>query len=124
MKLGLTSFQYSMLAHLESEGPLTFAELAAREHVSSGDVQRSLVVPIVLDGLVTETDHVGSDVASYALTPAGSRVLYNARAARQHRLAELIESGMDESERETLARAFSFLERLVSEPPMTGNVLP
>lgn len=75
MKLGLTSFQYSMLAHLESEGPLTFAELAAREHVSSGDVQRSLVVPIVLDGLVTETDHVGSDVASYASTPAGSRAV-------------------------------------------------
>ena len=125
---GLSSLQYSLLAHLERDGAATYEELAKRERITRIQVQSALVVPIVIDTLIEVTTTPtggGDDVLS--ITAAGRSTVERARGAREWFLRDLVENGLDELQRQQVSESLRLLETLLEPrgvPPVSGPPIP
>ncbi len=107
----VTPGQYSVLAGLDLQGPLTPREIAAREKVQPPSMTRTIAALEEL-GLVSRTDHPtdGRQVL-VGLTPEGSTVVRDTRKRRDAWLAKRL-AELSADERETLARAAVILQRV------------
>ncbi|WNB85176.1 MarR family transcriptional regulator [Cellulomonas sp. ATA003] len=109
----ITDGQYSVLAALSKQGPLTPRELADREHVQPPSMTRT-VARLVEAGLVGRSEHPtdGRQVV-VTITAAGEREVRETRRRRDawlsQRLAELTPA-----ERATLAEAAEILRRVAT----------
>ncbi len=110
---GLTAPRLSALSVIVFQGPLTLGELAAAEQVRPPTVTR-LVRDLEGAGLarVVPDPHDGR-VRRVTATSAGRRVLQEGRRRRVERLATDL-AALRASDRETLARAVTLLEGLLS----------
>ena len=109
---GLSSLQFTLLARLEREGSLTYQQLAEAENITAVEVERALVVPIVVDELV-EVGLLpdGSGVPGLNITRKGAGVVTRARRTREEWLATLLQTQLDETQRHALSDAITALER-------------
>lgn len=109
----ITDGQYSVLAWLEKNGPMTPRELADHEHVQPPSMTRT-VNALVDAGLVTRADHPedGRQVL-VAVTEAGAREVRETRKRRDAWLAKRL-AELTPEEREVLARAAEILRRVVA----------
>lgn len=108
----LTLSQVSVLVLLDREGPATSSELAAREGIRPQSM--CTIVGVLSErGLVArEQDPADGRRIVVSLTGAGRDGLRGARRERGRRLAEAIETELDEADRERLAAALPLLERI------------
>jgi DNA-binding MarR family transcriptional regulator len=109
----ISDAQYSVLAVLESRGPMTPRELAASEHVQPPSMTRT-VNALEEAGLVSRTAHPddGRQVL-VAITEDGAREVRETRRRRDAWLARRL-AELSAPERETLARAAEILLRMVA----------
>ncbi|MFD0484980.1 MarR family winged helix-turn-helix transcriptional regulator [Kineococcus sp. GCM10028916] len=110
----LSDAQFSVLAHLFTQGPRTPGELAEAEHVRPPSMTRT-IAGLVEQGLVTRTDHPddGRQVL-ISVTDRGREVVEETRARRAAWLSRRLES-LTEAERATLAEAARILRTVISE---------
>ena len=110
----LSDAQFSVLAHLFTQGPRTPGELAEAEHVRPPSMTRT-IAGLVEQGLVTRTDHPddGRQVL-ISVTERGREVVEETRARRAAWLSRRLES-LTEAERATLAEAARILRTVISE---------
>lgn len=105
--------QLSVLKRLETDGPLTTADLARAE----------LITPQAMGALIAELEEAGDvkrteDPADsrrrlVSITEKGSRALAQGRAARQSWLAQAIDTHLDPDEQRTLLDALALLRRII-----------
>jgi DNA-binding MarR family transcriptional regulator len=107
----VTPGQFSVLAAIDSLGPQTPRELAAREKVQPPSMTRTVAALEQL-GLVGRTDHPsdGRQVL-VSLTPLGATVVRETRKRRDAWLAKRLAEATP-AEREVLAQAAAILTRL------------
>jgi DNA-binding MarR family transcriptional regulator len=107
----VTPGQYSVLAVLDRQGPLTPRELAAFEKVQPPSMTRTVAALADL-GLVGRTEHPtdGRQVL-VSLTPEGQVVVRETRRRRDAWLARRL-AELTPAERETLAAAAALLHRV------------
>ena len=107
----VTPGQYSVLAVLDRQGPLTPRELAAFEKVQPPSMTRTVAALADL-GLVGRTEHPtdGRQVL-VSLTPDGQVVVRETRRRRDAWLARRL-AELTPAERETLAAAAALLHRV------------
>ena len=107
----VTPGQYSVLAVLDRQGPLTPRELAAFEKVQPPSMTRTVAALADL-GLVRRTEHPtdGRQVL-VSLTPEGQVVVRETRRRRDAWLARRL-AELTPAERETLAAAAALLHRV------------
>lgn len=105
--------QYSVLALLDRDGPLTPRELAHRERVQPPSMTRTVTALADL-GLLTRTGHPddGRQVL-VALTDAGAATLRETRRRRDAWLARRL-AELTPAERATLAAASDILRRIAA----------
>jgi DNA-binding MarR family transcriptional regulator len=109
----LTDGQYSVLAWLESHGPLTPRELADHEHVQPPSMTRTLNA-LVEAGLVTRTEHPADRrQVLVAVNDAGVTVVKETRRRRDEWLTRRL-AALAPADREVLARATEILHRMVA----------
>lgn len=110
----LSDAQFSVLAHVFSQGPRTPGELAEAEHVRPPSMTRT-IAGLVEQGLVLRTDHPddGRQVL-ISTSDAGRRVVEETRARRAAWLSRRLET-LSEAERATLADAARILRTVISE---------
>jgi len=112
---GLSRARLSALSVVVFRGPLTLGELAAAEGVRSATMT-GIVNGLERDGLVRRRPH-GTDrrAVSIQATPAGRRVLEQARIRRIELVSARLGDLSDE-ELEVLARAAELLDERFSAP--------
>ena len=111
---GITPSQLSALATLDRSGPLPLRDLAAAERVGSSTVTR-IIAALQAEGLierVTDPDDRRCTLAS--VTPAGARLLNEARERGTSMLAERI-TALSAKDAEVLAAALPVLESLLED---------
>lgn len=112
----ITDGQYSVLAVLDREGPLTPRELAQHDHVQPPTMTRTLNA-LVDSGHVTRTEHPDDRrQVLMALTTQGAREVLETRRRRDAWLTQQL-SGLSEGDRDTLARAAGILDRVIAVVP-------
>lgn len=111
---GLTPSQTSILSTLDRHGPLTMSEVAAHESIAKPSAT-GIIGRLVDQGLVDRTpDPADGRSSIVAISPAGARVLDERRQERTAYLSRWID-GLDEADRDILARAVVLLEGMVEE---------
>ncbi len=109
----LSDGQYSVLAWLDSQGPLTPRQLADNEHVQPPSMTRTLNA-LVEAGLVTRTEHPADRrQVLVVVTGAGVTVVKETRRRRDEWLTKRL-AALDPADREVLARATEILRRVVA----------
>jgi DNA-binding MarR family transcriptional regulator len=118
---GLSPTMLATLATVESAGPLTLGDLAAREQVAPPTITRA-VTALEADGLVIRRiDPSDRRVARVEVTPAGRRLLERTRTLKNAWLARRLRGAAPE-DLERLAEAVAALERLAGNPePQPGT---
>ena len=102
----------SVLRRLDSDGPMTTADLARAEFMTPQSMGAS-VAELEEHGLVARADDPADGRRKLAsITRAGSRVLAEARARRQSWLTRAIDTHLDAAEQRTLLAAVELLRRL------------
>ena len=102
----------SVLRRLDSDGPMTTADLARAEFMTPQSMGAS-VAELEEHGLVARADDPADGRRKLAsITRTGSRVLAEARAIRQSWLARAIDTHLDAAEQRTLLAAVELLRRL------------
>lgn len=113
---GLSASQHSALASIETHGPLTLGDLAAREQVAPPTVTK-VVGRLEDDGLVDRTvDPADRRVSRVSITPEGRRRLDRSRARRDAALAERLAT-LSPGDLDRLGHAVDVLEALVDTAP-------
>jgi DNA-binding MarR family transcriptional regulator len=110
----LSDAQFSVLAHLFTQGPRTPGEIADAEHVRPPSMTRT-IAGLVDQGLVARTDHPddGRQVL-ISVSDAGREVVEETRARRAAWLSRRLAT-LTEAERATLAEAARILRTVISE---------
>ena len=102
----------SVLRRLDSDGPMTTADLARAEFMTPQSMGAS-VAALEEDGLVARADDPGDGRRKLvSLTRAGSQVLAESRARRRTWLARAIETELDVAEQRRLLAALELLRRV------------
>lgn len=109
----ITDGQYSVLAALSKQGPMTPRELADREHVQPPSMTRT-VARLVEVGLVARSEHPtdGRQVV-VTITAAGEQEVRETRRRRDAWLAQRL-AALTPAERATLAQATEILRRIAT----------
>ncbi|WP_307857508.1 MarR family transcriptional regulator [Paenarthrobacter sp. DKR-5] len=107
----VTPGQYSVLAGLSQQGPLTLRQLADREHVQAPSMTR-IVNALAELGFVTRSEHPtdGRQVLVH-LSKDGRQTLDDARTRRTEWLAERL-AALPPDEQDTLREATAILQRM------------
>lgn len=106
--------QFSALASVARQGPLTLGELSAIEQVQPPTMTR-VVARLEEQGLVSRTvDPVDRRVARVSATAAGTALLDQSRRRKDTYLATRLGS-LSSDDRLTLAQALAVLERLAEQ---------
>jgi len=107
----ITPGQYTVLAHLHSDGPRTPRGLAEREHVQAPSMTR-IVNALAEQGLVSRSAHPedGRQI-QVGITPAGVDVLEEAREQRTAWLAQRV-AGLSPEDRLILSRAAQIMQEM------------
>jgi DNA-binding MarR family transcriptional regulator len=109
----ISSGQYSVLAVLDTRGPMTPRELAEHEQVQPPSMTRT-VNALEDAGLVSRAAHPDDRrQVLVAITDAGTREVRETRRRRDAWLAQRL-AGLSAEEREVLARAGEILLRVVA----------
>jgi DNA-binding MarR family transcriptional regulator len=109
----ITDGQYSVLAWLEKNGPLTPRELADHEHVQPPSMTRT-VNALAEAGLVDRASHPDDRrQVLVAITADGAREVHETRKRRDAWLARRL-ADLSPEEREVLARSAEILRRVVA----------
>jgi len=109
---GLSPSQTSALASVERCGPLTPSELATVERVQRPTVTRLLVRLEELELVSRTPDPADRRSTLIAVTPAGSKLLADARTRKDVFLSERL-AGLSAADRATLERAAGLLEGML-----------
>lgn len=109
--LGVTGGQVSLLIQIKSTPGITASELAERERISAPGMSGN-IVRLEAAGLIERTRAADRRRIGLTLTPAGEKVLANARKKRTAWLADRLKD-LSPHERETLEAAIPALERLL-----------
>lgn len=112
---GLTPSQRSVLAILDREGPHTTAALARAEHVRPQSMRLTVGALEAQELVERAPDPDDGRQSVVSVTPQGSRVLAEVRAAKHGWLSAAIAEQLDADERRQLADAVALLERLVQK---------
>lgn len=109
----ITDGQYSVLAVLDSRGPMTPRELADHEHVQPPSMTRTIAA-LVEAGLATRAPHPddGRQVL-VAASATGSTAVHETRRRRNAWLARRL-AELEPREREVLAEAAQILRRVAA----------
>lgn len=111
---GLTPSQTSILATLDRHGALTMSEIANHEGIARPSAT-GIVGRLVDQGLVDRTpDPEDGRSSIVGITKAGVHMLEERRQERTAYLAHWID-GLDQSDRDVLARAIVLLEGMTEE---------
>ena len=111
---GISPSQTAALATIERHGPLTPSELAERERVQRPTVTRVLA-RLEQDGLVSRAaDPADRRSSLLSVSEDGRALLAAMRTRKDAFLARRLE-GLDDEEREALARAAAILEQMLQE---------
>jgi DNA-binding MarR family transcriptional regulator len=111
---GMTPSQRSVIATLESNGPLRMGELARIENVSPPSIT-GIVGRLEERGLVSRvSDPEDARSTRVEITIAARQLLGESRKRRSMFLAQRLER-LDQDERALLARAVPVLDRLIEE---------
>jgi DNA-binding MarR family transcriptional regulator len=111
---GLSPSLTSALASIDSHGPLTPSELAARERVQRPTATR-LVARLEELGVVQRAaDPQDRRSSLLSVTPEGHALMEELRGRKTAYLAQRLE-GLPDDERATLDRAAAILERILEE---------
>lgn len=120
---GLSPTLLAALATIESAGPLTLGDLAAREQVAPPTITRA-VTGLEAEGLVVRRiDQDDRRVARVEVTPAGRKLLERARTRKNAWLARRLRA-LPSEDAERLADAVAILERLAGGPSDTPEARP
>jgi len=111
----ITATQYSLLAHLEREGPLTPGALALAERITSQAVGQALNVLEAADLVVRRIDPADGRKILAQVTPAGTRLVDKTRKSRETWLARSLASGLEAEELRTLSASIQVLQRLLRQ---------
>ena len=111
---GLSPSLTSALATVDSHGPLTPSELAARERVQRPTATRLVARLEELGVLQRAADPQDRRSSLLSVTPEGHALIEELRSRKTAYLANRLE-GLDHEERATLDRAAAILERLLEE---------
>ena len=110
----ITPSQYSALATIEVQGPLTLGELAAIERVQPPTMTR-IVANLEETGLVTrEVDAQDRRVARVSVTAAGHKLIERSRRRRNAWIAARLRQ-LPPDDHAALARTVALLEHLLDE---------
>jgi DNA-binding MarR family transcriptional regulator len=110
----LSASQYSALVTLSKKGEMTLGELAAAEGVAPPTMTRT-AGHLEEAGLVRRvTDPLDRRITRVRVSPAGARLLQEARSKRNQYLAGLI-AGLAPDERVVLSDAAELILRLAEE---------
>ena len=111
---GITQTQSAALSTIERHGPLTAGELAAHEQIQKPTCT-AVIAALLEAGFIERTpDPLDGRVAWLQISPAGRRVLQQARKRHTAYLARRM-SRLEPDELEILERATQILERLTEE---------
>jgi DNA-binding MarR family transcriptional regulator len=111
---GITPSQLSVLAVLESHGPMTLGELAGAERVSPPTMTR-VASALEESGLVArEADESDRRRSVMRLTGEGRALIRNSRRRKTAYLAARFQN-LSAAELETIERASALMDRLVAE---------
>jgi len=110
----VTDAQFSALARLHREGPMTLAELSRQDGVTPPSMTKSIAA-LVDRGLVSKDDH-GDDRRKVLLaaTPAGSAFVEETRRRRDDWLSPRL-TALSADERRTLTDATEIMRRLAQQ---------
>jgi len=109
----ITDGQYSVLAALSKQGPLTPGDLAEREHVQPPSMTRT-VARLVEAGLVARSEHpTDRRQVLVTITEAGEREVRETRRRRDAWLAQRL-AALTPEERATLAEATEILRKIAT----------
>jgi DNA-binding MarR family transcriptional regulator len=111
---GLSPSLTSALASIDSHGPLTPSELAARERVQRPTATRLVARLEELGLLQRAADPQDRRSSLLSVTPAGHALMEEMRGRKTAYLAQRLE-GLPADERATLERAAAILERILEE---------
>jgi|HubBroStandDraft_2_1064218.scaffolds.fasta_scaffold343316_2 DNA-binding MarR family transcriptional regulator len=104
--------QLAVLKRLETEGPMTTADLARAERIKP-QTMGELIGDLETDELVVRRDDADDGRRRLvSITRAGSRAVAESRAERQSWLARAIETQLDADEQRALAGAIEILRKL------------
>jgi len=110
----LSDAQFSVLAHVHVQGPLTPGELAEAEHVRPPSMTRTIAA-LVEAGLVQRTDHpTDRRQVLISVTGTGRTVVEETRRRRAQWLSRRLDQ-LTPAERATLADAVGILQRVIAE---------
>lgn len=102
----------SVLRRLDSDGPMTTADLARAEFMTPQSMGAS-VAELEQHGLVARSDDPSDGRRKLvSLTRAGGRVLAEGRAKRQSWLAQALDTHLDPAEQRKLLSALELLRRI------------
>ena len=105
--------QLSVLKRLETDGPLTTADLARAELITP-QAMGALVAELEEAGYVKRTeDRADNRRRQVSITANGSRALAQGRAARQSWLAQALDTHLAPDEQRTLLDALALLRRII-----------
>jgi DNA-binding MarR family transcriptional regulator len=111
----LSMSQLEVLARLHRAGPLTVADLARVERITSQSMGTT-VASLEDEGLVARTvDPNDARRWNASLTEAGKRVLLDGRAARQAWLSRAIEERLVDADQRRLAESIGLLHKVLAE---------
>jgi DNA-binding MarR family transcriptional regulator len=106
--------QGAVLRRLDSDGPMTTADLARAELIKP-QTMGSFVADLEEAGLVTRTDDAEDGRRRVvSLTRAGSRALASGRAQRQSWMARAIEEQLSPDEQRALLAAIELMRRIAA----------
>ena len=111
---GLSPSLTSALATVDTHGPLTPSELAARERVQRPTATRLIARLEELGVLQRAGDPQDRRSSLLSVTPEGHALMEDLRHRKTAYLAHRLE-GLDRDERATLDRAAAILERLLED---------
>jgi DNA-binding MarR family transcriptional regulator len=104
--------QLVVLKRLETEGPMTTADLARAERIKP-QTMGGMIGDLEADELVARRDDAEDGRRRLvSITRAGSRAIAESRAERQSWLARAIETQLDPDEQRALAGAIEVLRKL------------
>ncbi len=102
----------AVLARLEQRGPLTATDLAAAERVTTQSMGQTIRELEARSLVVRRADPADRRRKLLELTRSGKRMLAEDRGRREGWLAQAIEHGFTDTERETLGVAVGLLTKL------------
>ena len=108
----ITEAQKSVILHLDRDGSATVSTLAKAEGVRHQSM-RVTVASLEATGVVSgEPDPSDGRQTIFSLTPAFLKILRTGRAAKEDWLSRALQAQLTPREREELAAAVKFLQRL------------